>query len=246
MSLIRIATANALETATVTPTVAPDSGYPTSRLYDRDVARQNKTATAGTREWVINGGAGLATGQNGLILAAGHNVGGLAYTVSRKSLVGDAWDDFKTGTLAAGTDVQALEWNGVTRNYWKLTLPTNANVTMTELFLTNIYTVERNPGRPGGALTTLYNVSAEETRSGSARFITHGAPRRRREYEFPNISAAMMTELRTRFDALGMAKPFFLCDHEGVWIFGILDEPIAPLEIGAGRFSLRLLFTEVL
>jgi len=248
MSLIRLATANLLEAASsVTDTGTPTTGYPITRLYDRNVAREYRITEDVARETIATGGVS-AISINALIIAAGHNVGGLAYTLE-KSANGSSWTTVSTGTLPEGAGIIVVEFAATTGAYWRLTLPTNQDVAMTELLLTEIYTVERNPARPGGALETRLNVSTEETGAGSAKYIEHGPARRRRSYEWQGpatISATMATEMKTRLDALGGTKPFFLCDHAGVWIWGNIEEPVAPMEVAAGRFTMSMNFIEVL
>jgi len=245
MSLIRLATANLLEIATsLTDTGTATTGYPIARLVDRNVAREYRIADDADRETVATGSVS-AIEVNALIIAAGHNVGGLAYTLA-KSANGTDWTTVSTGNLPAGTGIIVVEFAATTGAHWKLTLPHAQAVIMTEMMLEKIYTFERNPQRPSGALETRLNVTTSETAAGSARYISHGPVRRRRSYDFANASAAEATELQSRFAALGGVKPFFLCDHAGAWIWGNLEEPIAPAEIAAGRFRFTMNFVEVL
>lgn len=248
MSLIRIATANLLESASsVTDTGTPTAGYPITRLYDRNTAREYRITEDVARETIATGGVS-AISVNALMIAAGHNVGGLTYTLAG-SANGTDYTTVATGDFASGTGVLCVEFTAATWAYWRLTLPTNADVTLTEMLLTNILTVSRNPSRGTGPLETEFNVRTEETSGGSGRFIEYGASRRRRAYEWRRPSTLSLTEaedIKTRIDALGGKKPFFLCDHKGVWIWGILEKPFAPLEVSATRCEAEFIFREVL
>ena len=119
MSLIRIATANLLETASsLTDTGTPTAGYPITRLVDRNVSREYRITEDVARETIANGG--IATLQtNALIVAAGHNVGGLAYTLA-KSAAGSSYTTVKSGDLGAGTGILVEEFTAVAEAYWAL------------------------------------------------------------------------------------------------------------------------------
>lgn len=201
--------------------------------------------TAFSHDFQCSGDAIASVSVDALILAAGHNVGGLAYTLG-KSSDGTTWTTVASGTLPAGTGQITIEFAATAAKYWKFSLPSGSAPILTELVLTHIYTFERAPARPSGALENEYNVKAERTSAGSDRFITYGPPRRIREYSFPNLSAAMADDITALVNPLGMAKPFFMCDHTGAWIFGNITEPLAPAEITAGRRSMDFKFAEVL
>lgn len=244
MSLIKIATVNGLELATtVTPTIATVTGNPTSRLYDRNTARPCTTTAAGARSWLIT--LPSAQNYNTLILGPGHNVGGSAYTLERSSN-GTDWTSASSGNVAAGAGAAAISFTGMSRLYWRLGLPADASTTLTEVWLCAPHAFLRNPSRPSGALENKWNVEVDETSAGSARFIEHGPVRRVRNYDFPNISEAEAIEVAGCIDALEQTRPFWLCDHRGAWIFGILDAPLVLTEVAAGRFSFAFNFVEVL
>lgn len=248
MSLIRIATANLLETASsVTDTGTPVSGYPISRLYDRNVAREYRITEDVARETIITGGVS-AISVNALMIAAGHNVGGLTYTLA-KSTDGTNWTTVKTGDFAAGTGVICEEFSATTGAHWRLTLPTNQDVTITEMLLTTIYTCTDQADRDSSSLRKQLNVASDETTAGSERWISNGPTRRLRSYSFQNVPEAMANTIETMIDALAGAKPFYLCDHQGAWIWGNLTEPMEPQEVASvsGVFkSFTLEFREVL
>ncbi len=45
--------------------------------------------------------------------------------------------------------------------------------------------------------------------------------------------------------AWGGSKPFWLCDHEGNWIYGKLSKPLNLKEDGYSRYSFDFEFMEV-
>jgi hypothetical protein len=199
-------------------------------------------STSATRAYTFTGGIS-AESVSALILAAGHNVGGLAYTLA-KSANGSSWTTVSNGTLAAGTGTQVIEFAATTGAYWKFSLPDSTDAVLTEIFLTNIYTFTRNPSRPSGALETDYNVEKSETYAGSPRYIDRGDDRRVRDYDFARAPTAMAEQVKSEIDALGGTKDFFLCDHTGVWMFGNLTVPFAPAEATSATRSCKFYFRE--
>ncbi len=199
-------------------------------------------SASATREYSITGGISSVS-VSALIIAAGHSIGGLAYTLA-KSADGSSWTTVSSGTLAAGTGTIVIEFAATTGAHWKLALPDSTDAVLTEIFLTNIYTFTRNPARPSGALETKYNVETTETYSGSPRYIDRGDARRVREYDFVSAPVAMATEIKSQLDALGGAKDWWLCDHEGAWMFGNLTAPMAPAEVTATTRAFKLYFKE--
>lgn len=232
-SLIRFATPNFIENAT-TISVSGDvtAGYPVTRLHDRNKAREHRVS-GGTaaRHWTFSDLS--AYGINALIIAGGHNIGGLAYTL-KNGATSTPGTTVSSGTIDAGTGPIVAELSGsLSAAFWRFGLPDSTNANITEMFLTNIYNTTHMPDRESSYIGTHLNIENDETSGGSERWITNGPSRRVRKYVFLGAPAAEADAWKANVEALGYAKPFWICDHEGAWIFGNVTAVIEPQEVAS-------------
>jgi hypothetical protein len=132
-------------------------------------------------------------------------------------------------------------------NWWKfIVLSPSVTPELTELFLTDAYQWSRNPSRPTGPLDQEHNVRADQDAAGRMRYVEFGDPKELRSYSLPNIDEAQKDELVALNNTWLGKKPFYLKDHEGVWIFGRLASRIDLTEILNERYSAVFDFIEEL
>lgn len=184
-----------------------------------------------------------------LIVPGGHNLKNMTLKI-------DYSDNYYTWTqlVAEWTQsdndqiIKSFELN--TNRYIRLTIYSSVMPQVAELFLGPSYTFEENPNLPYGPFDPEFNVENRVVSGGADRFLIHGDAKRRRFYdctlkrETQKASALMLN------DAWAGSKPFWLCDHDGVWIYGKLD---APLNIrmedeneDGGIYTFQIYFKEVL
>jgi len=135
--------------------------------------------------------------------------------------------------------------------YFKLSILTPTVVPqLAELFLSDAYEWEKNPAVPSGAVDDIFNVEHQMTAAGQDRFLVHGDAKRQRNYKVNKCEAAQKTNMLALNAVWAGAKPFWLCDHDGVWIYGILTSPINLTPQGefpgGGYYSYDFNFQEVL
>ncbi|MDA8168682.1 MAG: hypothetical protein M0Z59_03160 [Nitrospiraceae bacterium] len=134
-----------------------------------------------------------------------------------------------------------------TKRYMKVAVTASpATPQMPELFLSPTYIWEKLPARPAGPLEDVFNVEAQTATSGRDHFLVHGSPKRQRVYHVTNAGSAQYASIKALWGAWGGAKPFWLCDHEGDWIFGKLSRPLNLKEEGSNKYSFDFEFLEVL
>lgn len=246
MSAIITAYRNLLESATVTLTAGTeDISYPLYRLYDRHIGRPFKTTAAVTTDIRIDQGAAGSTAIDRLLIPAGHNLAGAKLDILHSTDNITYTAAVTQWTAAAGVIDKA--WSPLTKRYWKFRITTPAATpSIPELFLTSSYAWERQPVRPTSPMDTEFNAISETTSSGAERFLIMGLPRRKRVYGVPRFGAAMQAQMRALYDAWAGAYPFWLCDHEGSWIYGALSAPMQLVEHGPGIYGGTVEFIEVL
>lgn len=148
---------------------------------------------------------------------------------------------------AVGTDIFTKSWSAVTARYWKIAFENPASIpSVAELFLTSTYEWERNPSRPAGPFEEVFNVENDVTAGGQDRFLVHGDPKRQRAYHMPLCREAQKDNVKALYEAWAGAKPFWLRDHEGVWIYGKLRAPLNLRELASQSYSFDFDFLEVL
>lgn len=240
--------ANILETAAVSLSqgAADASGnYPLYRLYDRDIGRIFQSASEAVTEVRADQGPAVINPVDTLFIPDGHNLQGL-------TLLLEYSDDDVTYTSAASWtqpdgNLIIQTFTAQTHRYWRLNI-SGATIAaqIAELFLTSTYTWERNPQNPGGPLEDLFNVQAETSAYGRDRFLIHGPSKRQRVYKEALASETQKASISALNDAWQAAKPFWLCDQDGIWIYGKLRKPLNLKKDGYGRYSFTFDFLEVI
>lgn len=246
MSAILTAAANLLELGTTTLTAGTaEAAYPLYRLYDRRPTLEFRGTAAATTTIHVDQGAAGAQAVDRLMVSPGHNLAGVTLDCQWSENNADWTPATAQWTGAAGLIEKT--WAALTKRYWRFTATSPAAAPrITELFLTSTATWARNPSRPTGDEDDIHNVIADETASGADRFIVMGADKRQRNYDLPNILAAQAAQLHALNTAWGGAKPFWICDHNAVWIFVRLASPVRIREIRGGGFSAELRVVEVI
>ncbi|RJQ44446.1 MAG: hypothetical protein C4538_10530 [Nitrospiraceae bacterium] len=246
MALIKCCYKNILENSTVTLSAGTeDSNYPLYRLYDRDIGKVFKPTAAVTIEVKVNQGASGNLAADRLLIPAGHNLNGM--TLDMKYSDDDSgYTPAVAQWVQAGSGLIEKNWTSGTHRYWKFIITTPASIPqIPEIFLTQTYTWERNPSRPIGSVAPRYNVERDEDAGGHARFLVHGDPRRYRSYPETRAKSAQRVNIEAFYNEWAGSKPFFLCDHEGNWIYGeLLNFDIS--EQGSDLFPFSFEFLEIL
>jgi hypothetical protein len=245
--MIKTAQINILEASAVSLSAGTeDTSYPLYRLYDRNVGRMFKPTVAETIEVKIDqGGEATPESIDRLIIPVGHNLAGMTLDIEHS-----ADDVAYTPAVTQWTGAAGLinkSWSELTKRYWKFIITSPASIPeLPELFLTSTYEWERNPARPTGALDEEHNVTSESTAAGQDRFLEHGDPKRQRPYHMPRCGEAQKDNIKALFEGWGGSAPFWLCDHEGDWIFGKLLAPLDLRETAHQAYSFNFDFLEVL
>ena len=242
---------NILETSTVTLSAGTeDANYPLYRLYDRDIGKIFKLTAAVTTEVKIDQGASGNLAVDRLLIPAGHNLNGMTLDIK--------WsDDDVTYTPAVTQWVQSgsglinKNWTSITHRYWKFIITTPASIPqLMELFLTQSYTWEQNPQIPWGPFDDEFNAENDMDSGGHDRFLTFGNPKKQRVYSVYKCEDAQKTNIISLNDAWAAAKPFYIADHDSVWLYGKLRNPISIKEEdeneSGGLYSFDFDFLEVL
>jgi hypothetical protein len=252
MSLVRLAYQHLTEWSTITLSgFTADAVYPSARLCDRNIARKWQGATYnGTDNRIIVNQAAVGSGCAFMAIPAGHNLSGATLTVQRSSN-GTDWTTATghTGWTQSGSGQIIKEWTSEVYQYWSLRVQTPTSAPhLAELFFSPTpYTFERNPARPWSPTEKRHPVATEELSGGQRRTYIMGSGKRLRNYQLAGVSAAARTALESFNDTTcGGAKAFWMCDHEGVWIPGILTEPLELTEVAYQRNEGSFIFEEIL
>ncbi|MDA8087425.1 MAG: hypothetical protein M0Z75_12060 [Nitrospiraceae bacterium] len=236
---------NILESSTVSLSQgAQNNSYPLYRLYDRDIGRMFAASALAALTVSVDQGANPLPVDT-LIIPAGHNLSGAGLDLQCSD---DCVAYTSVGAWTpADTNVIVKNFTPATHRYWRFMVENPASAPQfSELFLTSTYTWEKLPGRPGGPFDDVFNVKTDVTASGLDRFLIFGNSKRQRIYKIVNAGAAQQANILALNAAWRGAKPFWLYDHEGNWIFGKLAKPLNLKETGAGKFGFDFNFLEVL
>jgi hypothetical protein len=115
-----------------------------------------------------------------------------------------------------------------TKRYWKIIISNPSIIPeIGEIFLSQTYEWEKNPQLPAGPLDHEFNVENEVSAGGQDRFLIHGDPKRQRVYSVYKADSIQKENILALNNEYQNAKPFWLCDHNGKWIFGKLRRPIS-------------------
>lgn len=238
---------NILETGTVSLTAGTaDTAYPLYRIYDRNIGRVFKTTSAVTTEVKVDQGASGNLAIDRLLIPSGHNLNGMTLDI----LYSDNDTDYYpavTQWVQSGSGLIDKAWTSISKRYWRFKITTPASIPqITELFLSPTYEFERGDDRPGGPFDPIFNIERDESFGGQVRFLIKGDPRKQRVYRFEVVKETQKTNMSTLNDAWAGSKPFYLYDHEGIWIFGEMRTPLGLKEIGYQVYSFEFDFLEVL
>lgn len=243
---IKCCALNILETSTVGLSAgAAHADYPLYRLYDRNIGRTFKTASAETTEIKIDQGGAAPLPVDRLIIPAGHNLDGMALEL--KCSDDDSNYSSAVPPWAGTSGLIDKSWSALTKRYWKFIIASpEAAPELSELFLSRTYDWEKSPSLPAGPLDPAFNVRHDVTAGGQDRFMIHGEPKRRRLYKVPDCGETQKANILALNDAWSGACPFYLCDHEGIWIFGRLGAPLNLRELAPQTYGFDFDFIEAL
>jgi hypothetical protein len=246
MAAIKTACVNLLESATVTLTAGTAAaGYPLYRAYDRDIGRMFAGSAAATTTIHADQGAAGAVSVSSLFVPAGH-VGLVGETLSlQHSPDNSTWTDGLTPFAPVAGDI-IVDVTGGVKRYWAFSVASPAAAPqLAELFLGPVVTWGRSPSRPGGPQESLMNVTVAVSATGRPRYEINGQSLRQRNYTLYNISSAQRVGFEALWAAWAGSKPFFLCDHEGAWIYGRFTAQPGLKETAPGTYSATVSFLEV-
>lgn len=244
--MLKTAYENVLETSNVTLSAGAEApGYPLYRLYDRNIGRMFRPASAVTVEVKVDQGASDNLAVDRLLIPAGHNLAGMTLDIKYSDDDAAYIEAVPQWTGAEGLIERS--WSPATHRYWKFIITDPPAVPeMAELFLTRAFSWKRDPARPSGPFDQLFNVENDQTAGGQDRFLVHGQPKRQRLYHVPRCGEAQKESVLALYDGYGGYKPFWLYDHEGNWIYGRLRGPLDLREEAYQRYSFDFHFIEVL
>lgn len=217
MAKIKLYTRNILEDGTVTVTGDADSGFPESRLYDRDVSLYWKDTVTEAKTFHVDQGASGNESVDFLAIV-GHNFNGedLTWEYSENDV---DWTPAVDG-WTQGDNLQIVKTlpTALTKRYWRVTLSSMANPRCAEIFMSYGYEfqVDFNQAQLG---LKRSNVLWQETVGGVDRSVKLSSVRRVRNYNLfldEDSESFSRTNFRAAMDDLSdLSKPFFLKDHEG-------------------------------
>jgi len=229
MSQIKLYTRNILEDGTVTVTGDADTGYPESRLYDRDISFFWKYTAVGAIEIHVDQGATTNESVDALFIPK-HNFSGEDMTWQYSD------DDAGWTPAVAGWNqgdnnaIEKLLSSAVTARYWKITVSSMSNPQCSEIFMSYGYafnfTFTNTPvfgGQP--------NVVWTETVGGLERSTKLGNERRTRAYTvFLREAESELTNWRAAMADLDeYSLPFYFKDHEANYFMArLLERPPEP------------------
>jgi hypothetical protein len=191
MAKLIVAYRNILENSTIT--AAENASFPKYRLYDRDIGKLFKAAAFASPFYIkANQGATTIYEVDRLVIPVGHNLNGLACSLRYST------DDFSSDDHEAvgWTQGDALlidkTFTAATKQYWKLNVTAPATIVeMPEMFLSKIYTFDRNPGW-GSTVEKQKNIKRDETQSGKMRRVKFGEPRLSAIYDLVLLTTQKM------------------------------------------------------
>lgn len=242
---ITLYTRNILETATVTVTGTPDTGYPESRLYDRAISLFWKdTVTEAKTVHVDQGASPLAVD---FLAVAKHNFSGedLQWQYSTDDFSGDVNDAVTDWTQADNAQIVKALSSALTKRYWRLTVTSMENPQCSEIFMSYGYAFSIL-ARPGSRAGKVSNVRWNRTIGGTERSTKMGPRRRQASYPL-FVDTTNLGYLRDALDDLDeLRKPFYIKDHEGdYWPARLLDDPLEAFD-NPNRTHVELNLIEIL
>lgn len=239
---------NILESSTVTLYVAgggENALFPLYRLHDRNIGWMFQPSIAATMGVKIDQGETSPLAIDRLLIPAGHNLAGMTLDIFYSDNNTDYYPAVTGWTGVAGLIDKS--WASMTHRYWQFYITSPGSIPqIPELFLSPTYTFEKNPSRPTGPADPVFNVKRIVTSGGQVRHCVYGSPKRRRIYPITRAGETQKDNILLFNDIWAGSKPFWLCDHNGVWIFGELLSLLDLSDSGAQRYPFKFDFLEVL
>lgn len=204
---------NILETGTVTITGGTDTGYPESRIYDREKSLVWKhTNTSQSRGFAVDQGAGVLTSD--ILIVENHNFDGLtcyfqdSENGSDYDTIIDSWVQSGNGQIIKTVSAPVVS------QYFRLYVQSTVNPYCGEVYISLEYSFNAyRQNRPSGS--DVDNVFWNKSQGNIERSTKFGETRRARSYTF-FLSASELTSFQavvTYTD--GLSKPFYIKDHDG-------------------------------
>lgn len=236
---------NYFESGTVTVT-SENSSYPKYRLYDRAQGLLFKgTSHPDPFEIKVDlGVSGPYPPIDTIILGENHNLTGLTLILAYSDNDTD-YTTAKSWTATAGIIRQSF--TQAQHRYWCLSIGAPvSDPEIGELFLTKLFSFERNPNL-GYGYGKQKNITRLESKAGYAQKTKWGEMRDRRTYRLTKIEDAQRIDIETFEDAIDSIKNFYIEDLEGNLFFAELPEPLPNfIAEPMGRWSLDFTIQEVL
>lgn len=236
---------NYLESGTVTVT-SENSSYPKYRLYDRAQGLLFKgTSCPDPFNVVINlGASGPYPAIDTLILGKNHNLSGLNLRVYHADY---EWNWVLVDSWEATEGINRRSFPEKQHRYWWFYIGAPANnPEIGELFLTKLFSFERNPNL-GYGYGKQKNINRLESSAGYTQKTKWGEMRKRRTYRLTKIESAQKTDIEIFENAIDSIKNFYIEDLEGNLFFAELPEPLPDfIAEPMGRWGLDFTVQEVL
>jgi len=225
MASITLYTRNILETGTVSVTGDPDTGYPESRLYDRNISLYWKDTVTEAKDFKVDQGASDNLAVDFLAIPK-HNFNGVAmqWQYSTDDFVSDINDAVTDWTQGDNEQIIKTMSSALTKRYWRVTLASMSDPKCSEIYMSYGYTFDILHS-PHPVADELANVRWNRSVGGIERSTKFGDERRVRVYSM-FLSSSDLTNFRAAMDDLdGYSKPFYIKDHEGDYWMCRLQQP---------------------
>ena len=236
---------NYFESATVWVT-SENASFPKYRLYDRAQGLLFKGASHPNPFQITTdfGASGPYPNIDTLILGKNHNLVGLTLSLWYSNN-GSDW--FSTTSWTAITGINRQSFIGAQHRYWTITITAPASdPEIGELFLTKLFSFERNPNL-GYGYGKQKNINRLESKAGYAQKTKWGDTRNRRIYHLTKMEDLQRIDIETFEDAIDSIKNFYIEDLEGNLFFADLPELLPDFVAEPiGRWGLDFLVQEVL
>lgn len=236
---------NYLESGTVTVT-SENSSYPKYRLHDRAQGFLFKGSSHPDPFQIKAdlGASGPYPVIDTIILGKNHNLIGLTLILAYSD--NDA--DYTTAKLWIATaGINRQSFTQAQHRYWRLSIvapPSDPEIS--ELFLTKLFSFERNPNL-GYGYGKQKNVTRLESKAGYAQKTKWGGTRNRRIYHLTKMEDLQRIDIETFEDGIDSIKNFYIEDLEGNLFFAELPETLPNFVAEPmGRWGLDFTIQEVL
>jgi len=206
-----------------------DSGYPESRLYDRDISLYWKQTGTVPVNFTVTGCSGEAN-EVGFLAIEKHNFDGqpIDWQYSSDNFVLDINNAVEQWDPGSGQTVKTLS-TGVIENSWRIKASGEiTNPQCSEVYMSKGLELRVRFDEKPLAFDKA-NVTWQETIGGIERSTKTGSKRRMREYAiFLDENDSEITNFRTAMaDLDDYSKSFYIKDHEGdYWMCRLLEEPV--------------------